>query len=229
MNKTMYTLDNINFTFEKGKKYALVGKSGSGKSTLLKLISGYYDDYEGSLKFDYSEIYDIERNSLYSEISLIHQNTFLIDDTIKNNITLFEDYSLSEYENAILKSNLSEVIESLPNKSETKIGEDGILLSGGQKQRISIARAIIKGSNILLLDESTSSLDSQTAFEIENELLSMDNITIIYSTHKYNKETFKKFDCILVLNNGKLVETGTFDDLINSKKHFYSLYQLGNS
>lgn len=225
----MKSINKINFTFESGKKYALVGKSGSGKSTLLKIISGYYDNYEGSLKYDESEIYDIDRSSLYSEISLIHQNTFLIDDTIKNNITLFKDYPLEEYENAITKSNLKDVINNLPNGNNTKIGEGGSTLSGGQRQRIAISRALIKGSNILLLDEATSSLDAETAFEIERELLSMEKITLIFSTHKYNEDIFKMFDCILVLKNGELIETGTFKELIEIKKHFYSLFEVGNS
>lgn len=137
-------LDNITFTLKKGGKYALIGKSGSGKSTLIKLLLKYYNDYEGTITIDNNDIKDINFNSLYSNISIIQQDLFMFDTSIRENITLFNNYSADEIYNSINKCGLKDFIDTLPNKIESYIGENGNFISGGEKQRISIARSMIR-------------------------------------------------------------------------------------
>lgn len=217
-------LRGISYAFEKGGKYAIVGTSGSGKSTLAKLLMGYYDNYQGDILFNNHNVREIDRECLYSLISVLHQNVFLLDDTIKNNITLYKNYTANEYENALQKANLLDVQARLPNGSDTTLGEGGNTISGGERQRVSIARAILKGSEVMILDEATASLDNLNAQEIEKSILDMQELTCIFVTHKYSREILQKCDGILVLKDGVLIETGTFNDLYNSKGYFYSLY-----
>ena len=217
-------LQNISFELLKNKKYAVVGQSGSGKSTLIKSIMGYFDDFEGCLTIDGKDIKEIDRNDLYRYISMLHQDVFILDDTLKNNIMLYNEYTDEEFNNALEKSNLISVINNLENGVDSVLGESGNILSGGEKQRIAIARAILKGSDIMILDEATAGLDNITASEIETAILDMKNVTCIYVTHRYNENTLKKCDGILVMRNGKLYEYGTFDELYEKKDYFYSLY-----
>ena len=209
-------LKNINFTFKKGKKYALVGESGSGKTTLIKTIMGYNDEYEGNIKIGKTEVKDINRENLYSKLAMVGQNVFVLEDSLKNNITLYNEYSNESYENVIKLANLEGV--NLENSTN---------LSGGQKARIGIARALIKGAEALMMDETSASLDNETASLIENSLLELEQM-IIFITHKYNKSILQKYDEILVMRDGKIIETGTFDTLYEEKGYFYSLYNLGN-
>ena len=217
-------LKNVNFTFEKGKKYAIVGASGSGKSTIAKLIMGYYDNYEGDVLINNHNVYDIDRESLYKAFSMLHQNVFILDDTLKNNITLYHKYSDDEYSLALEKAKLLDVEANLPNGSKTSLGEGGNILSGGERQRVSIARTILKGSEVLILDEATASLDNVIAHDIEKSIIDMEDLTCIFVTHRYSKDILEKCDGILVMKNGELFEHGTFDELYESKGYFYSLY-----
>lgn len=217
-------LREISYTFNRGGKYAIVGASGSGKSTLAKLLMGYYDDYRGDILLNNHNIREVNRECLYNLMSVLHQNVFLLDDTLKNNITLYKDYSENQYENALQKANLSAVQARLPGGSDTVLGEGGNTLSGGERQRVSIARAILKGSEVMILDEATASLDNLNANEIENAILGMRDLTYIFVTHRYSKEILCQCDGILVLKDGALIETGTFTDLYDSKGYFYSLY-----
>lgn len=225
-NKEKLTLDNVSFTIGKNKKYAIVGKSGCGKSTILKLLLKYYDSYEGSILIDGIKNADISSKSLFKLFSIIQQDVFMFDSTIKDNITLYEDYSQEQLQAVFTRSGLYNFINSLSDKELTMIGENGNNLSGGEKQRIGIGRALIKNTPILLLDEATASLDNETSYKIEKEILELDNITSIVVTHKLSKELLKKYDEILVFNQGKLVEKGSFYELISNKNYFYNFYYL---
>ena len=221
---TNEVLHHISCTFEKGKKYAIIGDSGSGKSTMLNLLMGAFDNYHGSLKVDETEMKDINSDSLFDEVSLIDQNVFLFDASIKDNITMFKDVEEEKLMDAIQKAGLSELVK---NKGlDFVCGENGNNLSGGEKQRISIARSLIKGAPVLLLDEITSALDEKTAHAINQEIVSLKDKLCIEITHRLDESILKQYDKLLVLRNGRIEETGTFDELYNEKKYFYSLYTV---
>ncbi len=219
-------LSDIDLSFDKGKKYAIVGGSGSGKSTLVKLLLQYYSDFNGEISIDDKNIKTFNKESFYRDCPVIHQDTFLFNDTIKNNITLYEDFSDTEINLAIEKSGLSQVICSLDDGIEHFLSENGGNLSGGQRQRISIARALIRNPSLLILDESTSSLDKEISYKIEKSILETKDLTAIVITHKLSENILDLYDEIIVLNNGKIVESGNFDELINNKSYFYNLYSL---
>lgn len=220
-------LSNLNFKFEKGKKYALVGLSGSGKTTLINLFMGYYQNYQGTIYIDDTELNNIDTNYLYKMLSIIQQDVFVFDDTLENNITLFKQYDDSAIQKAIAGAELYDYVSK--NGLDSRCGENGNKLSGGEKQRISIGRALIKNTPILILDEATSSLDNATAFSVEQTILNLKDITCVVVTHKLNKEILKQYDKILVLNNGKIVEDGTFDELIQRKSDFSLIYNVSGS
>lgn len=217
-------LKNISFDFEAGKKYIIVGESGSGKSTLIKLIMRYYKDYEGTIEIDGTNIYDITDESFYNIFSLIQQNVFIFDESIKENLCLFNDFPESKINEAIKKAGLDKLISTLENGIDTEIGEGGDKLSGGEKQRISIGRAFLKDSKIMILDEFTSALDNQTAMAIENALTIIPNITLISITHRLIRGILEKYDEIIVMKNGEIVENGCFDELMEKRGNFYKLY-----
>jgi len=150
----------------------------------------------------------------------------MFDDSIKNNITLYNTYSDKDINNAIERSGLKILVNSLPQGINTSVGEGGCNLSGGEKQRIAIARALIRNTPILVLDEATSSLDNETAYNIESSILRLDNLTSLVVTHKLNKDILRKYDKIVAIKDGQVVEIGTFDQLINRRKYFYSLYNV---
>ena len=220
------TLNNINLEFDKNKKYAIVGESGSGKSTLIKLLMRYYKNYDGYILVDDKNIKHIYSDDLYKNISMIQQNVFMFDDTIKENIKLFSHYSDEEVLNVCKKSGLTNLINSLPNGINSLVGENGNKLSGGEKQRIAIARSLINKTKILILDESTSALDNETAYNLENSLLEIEELTLIVVTHKLIKSILNKYDEIIVMKEGMVIEKGTFDELIKQQNYFYNLYSL---
>ena len=221
-------LDNINLTFDKNKKYAIVGESGSGKSTLIKLLIRYYNDYEGKISIDNLNIKNIYSSDLYKNISMIQQNIFMFDDSIKENIRLYSNHDDKDILDACKRSGLDKLLNKLPNGINSLVGENGNKLSGGEKQRIAIARALINNTQILILDESTSALDNETAYNLENSLLNLENLTLITVTHKLIKNILNRYDEIIVMKNGKIIEKGNFEDLINIKGYFYSLYTIQN-
>ena len=221
-------LDNINITFDKNKKYAIVGESGSGKSTLIKLLMRYYNDYEGKISIDNLNIKNIYSSDLYKNISMIQQNVFMFDDSIKENIRLYSNHDDKDILDACKRSGLDKLLNKLPNGINSLVGENGNKLSGGEKQRIAIARALINNTQILILDESTSALDNETAYNLENSLLNLENLTLITVTHKLIKNILNRYDEIIVMKNGKIIEKGNFEDLINIKGYFYSLYTIQN-
>ena len=221
-------LNNINLTFEKNKKYAIVGESGCGKSTLIKLLMRYYKDYNGDILIDNKDIHKIFSNDLYKNMSMIQQNVFMFDDSIKENIKLFANYSDEEVLSICDRSGLSNLISRLPDGINSLVGENGNRLSGGEKQRIAIARSLINNTKILILDESTSALDNETAYNLERSLLSINDLTLIVVTHKLIKNILLNYDEIIVMKDGMVIEKGSFDYLISLKGYFYSLYYLQN-
>lgn len=205
-------LSDISFDLEKGKKYAIIGESGSGKSTLAKILLGRLEDYKGSIKIGQDELKDINRKSLYSSIVPVNQEVFMFNDTIKENICLYNEFSDDRVEYAIQKSELSKLIDSLPNKLNTIYGENMRDFSGGEKQRISIARCLIRDCDMIILDEATSVLDFKNSRLIENTILSLKQTALVI-THKLDEKILKKYDEVFVLVGGKIVERGKYEDL----------------
>lgn len=205
-------LNDISFDLEKGKKYAIIGESGSGKSTLAKILLGRLEDYKGSIKIGQDELKDINRKSLYSGIVPVNQEVFMFNDTIKENICLYNEFSDDRVEYAIQKSESSKLIDSLPNKLNTIYGENMRDFSGGEKQRISIARCLIRDCDMIILDEPTSALDFKNSRLIENTILSLKQTALVI-THKLDEKILKKYDEVFVLVGGKIVERGKYEDL----------------
>ena len=219
------TISNINFNIEGGTIAAFVGHSGAGKSTVLNLLPRFYDPQKGEIKIDNQDISKIRLSSLRKNLSLVSQDTILFDDTIRNNIAYAkEDASSKEIKNACDFAAATEFIDKLPNKFETMIGENGIRLSGGQKQRISIARAILKESPIILLDEATSSLDADSEQIVQNAIINLiKNKTTLVIAHRLS--TIHNADKIFVMKNGNIINSGNHDFLINNCAEYKSLYK----
>lgn len=217
-------LENINLCFEKGKSYAIVGASGSGKSTLLNLLMASHTDYSGSILYDTTELRDITSRTLYDMVSVIQQNVFIFNASIRDNITMFASFPKNEVDLAIEQSGLSELIAKYGE--EYLCGENGSGLSGGEKQRISIARSLLKNSQVLLVDEATAALDVETAYHVSSAILDLKNITRIVITHALDRELLQKYDEIIVLKNGTVEEQGDFDSLMARKNYFFSLFTL---
>ena len=227
-SKDRLALDNINLTFEKNKKYAIVGESGCGKSTLIKMIMRYYTKYEGNIVIDNKNLNSIYSSDLYKNISMIQQNVFMFDDSIKENIKLFSNHSDDEVIKSCDRAGLMGLINRLGNGIDSLVGENGNRLSGGEKQRVAIARALINKAKVLILDESTSALDNETAYNLEKSLLELKDLTMIVVTHKLIKSLLISYDEIIVMKDGKVIEIGDFEKLINLKGYFYSLYYIQN-
>ena len=207
-----------------GKITSLVGHSGSGKSTILNLIPRIYDSYEGEITIDNQSIYKTKIKSLRDNISFVSQDTNLFDDTIKKNIAYADmDASDEEIYNAARLSYASEFIEKLKYGYDTKIGENGIKLSGGEKQRLSIARAILKKSKIILLDEATSSLDAETEDKIQKAItyLTKDKTTIVIA---HRLSTILNSDKIYVIDSGRVVAEGNHDELMENSETYKNFY-----
>ena len=217
-------LKGINFTFKKNKRYAIVGSSGSGKSTLLNLLMGYIDAASGNIYYDDQPLNRISSASLSACLSLIQQNVFIFDDTLHANISMYKDFDKDELEKVIAISGLTEV--SKEKGRAYRCGENGKNLSGGERQRVAIARALLRNTPILFVDEATSALDNATAQKVEEAILSIQNQTCICVTHRLQAETLAQFDEILVMHHGTLCESGTFNELLDRKQVFYSLYKL---
>ena len=218
-------LKNINIHMPGGKMTSLVGHSGSGKSTLLKLIARFYDAQSGDIFIDEQSIYKTKIKSLRNQISLVSQDTTLFDDTIKNNIAYAKKNASDEEIIAASRFSYShEFIERLPNGYETIIGENGVRLSGGEKQRLSIARAMIKKSPIILLDEATSSLDAETESKIQDALkiLTKDRTTIVIA---HRLSTILNSDQIYIIDSGNVVANGKHDELLNNSDLYKNFYE----
>lgn len=217
-------LHDIDICFEAGKSYAIVGSSGSGKSTLLNLLMAARHDYTGSICFDEAELQEISSRSLYELVSIIEQNVFVFNASIRDNITMFRDFPKKDVDNAIALSGLSELITQ--HGEDYLCGENGGALSGGEKQRVSIARSLLQKSSVLLADEVTAALDAQTAYQVTGDILKLDGITRIIVTHALVESLLRQYDGIIVLKDGYVVENGTFEQLMEQKGYFYALYTV---
>ena len=216
---------NINLDIKGNTMSAFVGHSGAGKSTIINLIPRFYDPQDGSIKIDGQNIKNISLSSLRKNLSMVSQDTILFDDTIKNNIAYAKNHaSMEEIKKACKFAAADEFIEKLPKGYDTVIGENGIRLSGGQKQRISIARAILKESPIILLDEATSSLDADSEEIVQNAINNLTkNKTTLVIAHRLS--TIHNADKIFVMKNGKIINSGNHDFLINDCAEYQSLYK----
>ncbi len=219
-------LHNISTEFEAGKAYAVVGGSGSGKSTLINLLMSSYSDYKGNILFDNTEMKNISPESLYDVVSMIQQDVFVFNSSVKNNVTMFKDFTKEEIDEAISRARLDSFVKE---KGDGYLcGENGKDLSGGEKQRISIARSLLKKSKVLLADEATSALDADTAFKVTDDILNLSGILRIVITHSLDEILLKRYDEILVLKDGKIEEKGGFDELMAKKGYFYALYTVAH-
>ena len=218
--------NNLSLNIKKGEKIAIVGMSGSGKSTLLNLLLRFYDVTSGYISIDNQDLQDISSESLYNLMTVVQQDVYIFDDTLSANITLNQPFAEDDIKQAVQQSGLENYILENVLGLQTLCGENGANLSGGQKQRLSIARALIRKTPILLLDEATSSLDNQVTTEIENSILKIRDLTTLVVTHKLNETLLKKYDRILFMKDGDIVEDGSFDDLIYRKGEFYKLFKL---
>lgn len=219
-------LKDMDAQFDAGKSYAIVGGSGSGKSTLLNLLMGSSSNYQGEICIDGVSIKNIESESLYQLMTSVQQNVFVFNDTIRNNVTMFHEFPDKEVTLALERSGLSEFIEK--RGEEFVCGENGANLSGGERQRISIARALLRKSPILLVDEATAALDAATARAVSFSILNLVGMTRIVVTHRLEEAILRRYDKILVMKNGTICEQGNFDTLMQQKGQFYSLFQIAH-
>ena len=218
--------NHLSLKIQKGEKIAIVGMSGSGKSTLLNLLLRFYDVTSGHISIDNQDIQAISAESLYNLMTIVQQDVYIFDDTLRANITLNQSFTDEEIKQAVHQSGLESYVLENESGLQTLCGENGSNLSGGQKQRLSIARALIRKTPILLLDEATSSLDNQVTTEIENSILDIQDLTALVVTHKLNENILKKYDRILFMKAGVIVEDGSFCDLMDRRGEFYKLFEL---
>tara|TARA_B100001123_G_C15212345_1_gene987802 strand:- start:541 stop:1479 length:939 start_codon:yes stop_codon:yes gene_type:complete len=221
---TEAALKNVNISIEGGTTAALVGHSGAGKSTIINLLPRFYDPNKGEICIDGQNIRGVTLSSLRKNISLVSQDIILFDDTVRSNIAYANlNASDEEIKKACDFAAASDFIEKLPQKYETIIGENGVRLSGGQKQRLSIARAILKDTPIILLDEATSSLDAESEEKVQNAIINLTkNRTTLVIAHRLS--TIIRANKIIVLKEGKIIETGTHNDLLKNSVIYKNLY-----
>ena len=220
-----FSLDKLTLTFEKGKKYAIVGKSGSGKSSIIKLLTEYRADYTGRILINGHELSGLNKESIMHISPVCYQQTYIFNDTVFNNVALYQNYSKDEVIEALQKAGIYDTIQKLPEGVDENIQENGRNFSGGELQRIALARLFLRNKAMTFLDEITSGLDNATAYEIEKRLLDED-MTIISITHRYNKALMQKYDEIIVMCAGKVVERGKFDELMGKEGEFFNLYKI---
>lgn len=218
-------LKNINYKFKPGKVYALVGATGCGKSTIINLLYRLWDVESGEITINDKNIKEYNLYSLRKNIAIVSQNTFLFDDTIENNLTLNNNRIKKEdYIETCKRIGIDEFISKLPDGYQTQVGENGVKLSGGQRQRIAIARMILQSKDILIFDEATSALDNITQeYILDNLRQYYENRIVIMIAHRLS--TIRKADEIVVLNQGKIVEIGNHESLMQKKQYYYQLVE----
>ena len=231
-------LRDLNFAYEEGKTvlhdvdmelraggcYALVGGSGSGKSTILNLLMASSKNYQGEILYDGKELKNISAGSLYDLVSIIQQNVFVFNSTIRDNITMFSEFPEEDIDRAVRLSGLKKLIDE--KGADYLCGENGSGLSGGERQRISIARALLRKTPVLFVDEATASLDAETSFEVLDAILKLDGYTRVIVTHDLDENILRRCTGLFALKNGAVSEQGTFDDLMAQKGYFYSLFTV---
>ncbi len=217
-------LRGVSAVFDAGKAYAIVGASGSGKSTLLNLLTTPGMAYAGKILLDGTELRTVSPESLYETVSVIQQNVFVFNASIRDNVTMFRSFPPEELAQAVRRAQLEAL---LAERGEDYLcGENGSGLSGGEKQRISIARSLLKHASVLLADEATAALDAQTSHQVTDDVLSLSGVTRIVVTHTLEQAALRRYDGILVLKDGRIAESGSFDDLMAQKGYFYALYTV---
>lgn len=217
-------LHEISAVFEAGKAYAIVGGSGSGKSTMLHLLMAGSTEYTGNILLDGTELRRIAPESLYEMTSVIQQNVFVFNASIKDNVAMFRSFPQQELDDAIRRAHLTGLIAE---RGESYLcGEGGNGLSGGEKQRVSIARSLLKKSSVLLADEVTAALDAQTAHQVTSDILDLHGMTRIIVTHTLEESLLRRYDGIIVLKDGHIEESGSFDKLMSNRGYFHALFTV---
>lgn len=217
-------LHHVSARFEAGRAYAIVGGSGSGKSTLLNLLLAENTGYRGSVLLDGTELRELSPEALYGLMSVIQQNVFVFNASIRNNVSMFREFPQEALDEAIRRAHLRELLDA--RGADYLCGENGKGLSGGEKQRVSIARSLLKKSSVLLVDEATAALDVQTAHQVSSDILDLTGMTRIVVTHSLEEALLRRYDGIFVLKNGTLAESGSFDELMQRKGYFYALFTV---
>lgn len=217
-------LHHVSAEFQAGKAYAIVGGSGSGKSTLLHLLMAGSAEYRGKIMLDDTELRDIAPESLYEIMSVIQQNVFVFNASIRDNVSMFRSFPQEALDEAISHAHLSELIDA--RGDGYLCGENGSGLSGGEKQRVSIARSLLKRSSVLLADEVTAALDAETAHQVSRDILDLTGMTRIVVTHTLEESLLRRYDGILVLKDGRVNEFGSFDELMRRNGYFHALFTV---
>ena len=217
-------LHHVSARFEAGRAYAIVGGSGSGKSTLLNLLLAENTGYRGSVLLDGTELRELSPEALYGLMSVIQQNVFVFNASIRDNVSMFREFPQKALDEAIRRAHLRELLDA--RGADYLCGENGKGLSGGEKQRVSIARSLLKKSSVLLVDEATAALDMQTAHQVSSDILDLTGMTRIVVTHSLEEALLRRYDGIFVLKNGTLAESGNFDELMQRKGYFYALFTV---
>lgn len=217
-------LRHVSAHFEAGRAYAIVGGSGSGKSTLLNLLLAENTGYRGSVLLDGTELRELSPEALYGLMSVIQQNVFVFNASIRDNVSMFREFPQEALDEAIRRAHLRELLDA--RGADYLCGENGKGLSGGEKQRVSIARSLLKKSSVLLVDEATAALDMQTAHQVSSDILDLTGMTRIVVTHSLEEALLRRYDGIFVLKNGTLAESGSFDELMQRKGYFYALFTV---
>ena len=217
-------LRHVSARFEAGRAYAIVGGSGSGKSTLLNLLLAENTGYRGSVLLDGTELRELSPEALYGLLSVIQQNVFVFNASIRDNVSMFREFPQKALDEAIRRAHLRELLDA--RGADYLCGENGKGLSGGEKQRVSIARSLLKKSSVLLVDEATAALDMQTAHQVSSDILDLTGMTRIVVTHSLEEALLRRYDGIFVLKNGTLAESGSFDELMQRKGYFYALFTV---
>lgn len=217
-------LHHVSARFEAGRAYAIVGGSGSGKSTLLNLLLAENTGYRGSVLLDGTELRELSPEALYGLMSVIQQNVFVFNASIRDNVSMFREFPQEALDEAIRRAHLRELLDA--RGADYLCGENGKGLSGGEKQRVSIARSLLKKSSVLLVDEATAALDMRTAHQVSSDILDLTGMTRIVVTHSLEEALLRRYDGIFVLKNGTLAESGSFDELMQRKGYFYALFTV---